>query len=213
MVEGINNVILQGEVYWPELKYTDSGKSLYKAKIKIPVEDQRSGDSNSSFMRITAWEDFADYLDSLPARSKVRVSGRIQERSYTTRDCQRRNTTDIVVNGVEATEEEVGENVFHLRGEIVWPDFKQVGERGTSLFKSKLIIPFFREDDPETLKKAYIKITAWDQLADDLNALGEGAIVEVSGHMQERSWTAPDGNKRVFTDAVVTNFIPVAAEV
>lgn len=211
MQEGINNVVLQGELCWPELKYTQSGKALYKAKIRIPVED-RAGEPNSAYMRIVAWEDFAEYFNTLPPKSRVKVSGRIQERSYNTRDGQRRSSTEIIVEGVETVEDEAGENTFYLKGEIIWPELKKVGINDSSLFKSKVVIPYFREDDPETPRKSYVKITAWNELADDLGALPEGAAVEVSGHMEERSWDAPDGTKRTFTDAIVTNFVPVAAE-
>ena len=212
MQEGINNVVLQGELCWPELKYTQSGKALYKAKIRIPVED-RAGEPNSAYMRIVAWEDFAEYFNTLPPKSRVKVSGRIQERSYNTRDGQRRSSTEIIVEGVSAENiDETGENTFYLKGELIWPELKKVGPNDSSLFKSKVVIPYFREDDPETPRKSYVKITAWNELADDLGALSEGAAVEVSGHMEERSWDAPDGTKRVFTDAIVTNFVPVAAE-
>ncbi len=212
MQEGVNNIVLQGELCWPELKYTQSGKALYKAKIRIPVEDQRSGDSNSTYMRIVAWEDFAEYFNTLSPKQRVRISGRIQERSYNTKGGQRRSSTEIVVEGVETVEDETGENTFYLKGEIIWPELKKVGVNDTSLFKCKVVIPYFREDDPETPRKSYVKITAWNELADDLGALSEGAPVELSGHMQERSWIAPDGNKRVFTDAVVTNFVPASTE-
>ena len=211
MQEGINNVVLQGELCWPELKYTQSGKALYKAKIRIPVED-RAGEPNSAYMRIVAWEEFAEYFNTLPPKARVKVSGRIQERSYNTRDGQRRSSTEIIVEGVEPVEVETGENTFYLKGEIIWPELKKVGINDSSLFKSKVVIPYFREDDPETPRKSYVKITAWNELADDLGALPEGAAVEVSGHMQERSWDAPDGTKRVFTDAIVTNFVPAAVE-
>jgi single-strand DNA-binding protein len=210
--EGINSVELQGEVCWPELKYTSNGKPLFKAKLRIPTTDQRSGDARESYIRVTAWDEFAEFLNSLPPRSRVRVSGRIQERSFTNREGRKQNITDIVINGVEQVESEEGINRFHLRGEVVWPDLKQVGERGTSLFRSKVIIPFFREDDPEktNLRRAYVRITAWDDLADSLGAAGEGTLVDVTGHIQERSWTADNGQKRIFTDAVVTNFVPAA---
>jgi single-strand DNA-binding protein len=211
--EGINSVELQGELCWPELKYTGTGKALFKAKIKTPSVNDRSGEAQDAYLRITAWEEFATFLDSLPARAKVRVSGRIQERSFTNREGKKQNITEIIVNGAEQVESEEGINRFHLRGELVWPDLKQVGERGTNLFRSKVIVPFYREDDPETLKKAYIRITAWDELAEGLNTAGEGTVVEVSGHIQERSWTADNGQKRVFTDAVVTNFVPAATGV
>jgi single-stranded DNA-binding protein len=163
-------------------------------------------------MRIVAWEDFAEYFNTLPPKARVKISGRIQERSYNTKDGQRRSSTEIIVEGVETVEVETGENTFYLKGTLIWPELKKVGVNDSSLFKSKVVIPYFREDDPETARKSYVKITAWNDLADDLGALPEGAAVEVSGHMEERSWDAPDGTKRVFTDAIVTNFVPVAAE-
>ncbi len=207
MVDGINNVILQGELCWPELRYTGNGKALFKAKVKIPTIDERSGEDRSSYLRITAWEDFAEYLDSLPPRSKVRVSGRIQERSFENKEGRKQNVTDIIVDGVETVDSDEGINQFVLQGEVIWPELKQVGERKTNLFKSKVKIPFFREDDPERLRYAYVRITAWDELAAGLDTVGEGNTVKVSGHIQDRTWTAPDtGQKRVFTDAVVTNF-------
>ncbi len=205
--EGVNNVELQGELCWPELKYTSSGKALLKAKIKIPTEDQRSGDQRESFVRITAWEEFATYLDSLDPHVRVRVSGRIQERSFTNREGRKQSVTDIVVNGVETVESTEGINRFHFRGELIWPELKQVGEGGTNLFKSKVIIPFFREDDPERERKAYVRITAWAELGVGLNDLEEGAIVDVTGHIQERTVTMQTGQKRTFTDSVVTNFV------
>ena len=210
--EGINSVELQGELCWPELKYTNTGKALFKAKLRIPTTDQRSGEDRESYIRITAWEEFAEFLHGLPARARARVSGRIQERSFTNREGRKQNVTEVIVNGVEQVESEEGINRFHLRGEIVWPDLKQVGERQTNLFRSKVIIPFYREDDPDhtTLKKAYVRITAWDELAEGLGGAGEGTVVDVTGHIQERSWTAENGQKRVFTDAVVTNFVLAA---
>jgi len=206
MTDGINHVMLQGELSWPELKYTGSGKSLFKAKVRIPTTDQRTGEERQSYLRITAWEDLAEYLNSLEARAWVRVSGRIQERSFTNRDGKRQNVTDIVVDGVETVDSTEGTNEFVLQGEVVWPEMRQVGERNTNLFKCKVKIPFFREDDPENLRHAYVRITAWDELAEGLDAVGEGNLVKVSGHIQDRTWTAENGQKRVFTDAVVTNF-------
>lgn len=206
MTDGINHVVLQGELCWPELKYTGSGKPLFKAKVRIPTTDHRTGEGRQSYLRITAWDEFATYLDSLEPRTWVRVSGRIQERSFTNREGKRQSVTDIVVDGVEVVESEEGANQFVLQGEIVWPELKEVGDNRTSLFKSKVKIPFFREDDPENLRHAYVRITAWADLAEGLDQLGEGEFVKVSGHIQDRTWTTPNGQKRVFTDAVVTNF-------
>lgn len=207
MVEENNSVILQGEICWPELKYTNSGKALFKSKLRIPTTDQRSGEARESYLRITAWEDFAEYLNSLPQGSSVRVSGRIQERSFMNREGRKQNVTDIVVNGVEAVEAGEGENFFLLNGTLQWPELKHVGERGTPLFKAKVKVPYFREDDPETLRHSYVRITAWDDLAESLAQVGEQGAVKVTGHIQDRKWTdTRTGQNRVFTDAVVTNF-------
>jgi single-strand DNA-binding protein len=203
MSEGVNSVILQGEICWPELVYTNSGKALYKAKVRIPVAD-KSGEEKNSYLRIVAWEAFADYLNSLPAKTRVRVSGRIQERSFQNKNGDKQISTDIVVDGVEVASTQDGENFFMLQGEIVWPELKQVGERQTALFRSKVKIPYTREDG--SAGTSYVRITAWDEMAEGLGTLGEGASVKVSGHIQDRTWTTPTGQKRVFTDAVVTNF-------
>lgn len=207
MADDNNSVILQGEICWPELKYTGSGKALFKSKLRIPTTDHRSGESRESYLRITAWDEFAEYLNSLPQGSKVRVSGRIQERSFTNREGRKQNVTDIVVNGAEAVESTEGENFFLLNGTLQWPELKNVGERGTSLFKAKVKVPYYREDDPETLRYSYVRITAWDELADSLGQIGPEGAVKVTGHIQDRKWTDTNtGQNRIFTDAVVTNF-------
>jgi single-strand DNA-binding protein len=205
--EGINSVELQGELSWPELKYTGSGKALLRAKVRIPTTDQRSGDDRESFIRVVAWEELAEYLNSLPPRSRVRVSGRIQERSFQNREGRKQNITEIVLDGAETVDTEEGINRFYLRGALKWPELKEVGERGTPLFHAKTVVPFFRPDDPSTQKKAYIRIPAWNDLAEGLAQAGEDTVVDVSGHIQERTWTNQQGQKRVFTDAVVTNYV------
>jgi len=209
MSDGINSVVLKGELCWPELKYTTTGKALFKAKVKISNTDN-NGEEKSSYLRIVAWDNFAEYLNSLQRGSCVRISGRIQERSFQDNIGQKRNVTDIVVDGVELADGNVGENYFTLQGELVWPDFKQVGERQTSLFRSKVKIPYVRNDG--TLGSSYVRITAWDEMADGLRSIREGDTVKVSGHIQDRSWTDPaSGTKKIFTDAVVTNFTSAGA--
>lgn len=212
MTEGINHVILQGQLCWPELKYTTNGSALFKAKICIPTVDQRTNDDRKSYLRITAWDEFAEYLNSLTARTKVKISGRIQQRSFTNKEGRKQNVTDIVVDGVETTESNEGLNQFVLQGEIVWPELRQVGEYKTSLFKSKIKIPFFRDDDPETLRHTYVRITVWDTLAEEISKIDESQFVKVSGHIQDRTWTSDEGQKRVFTDAIVTNFVVSSQE-
>jgi single-strand DNA-binding protein len=208
--EGVNFVELQGELCWPELKYTSNAKALLKAKLRIPIQDQKSGELRDSYLRITAWEEFAEYLDSLPQKSRIRASARIQQRSYDDRNGNKKRITELIINGVELVESEEGKNGFHLRGQIKWPELKQVGEAGTNLFSSKVVIPFYREDDPSTLRSAYVPITAWQDTAEQLSLMPEGTIVDVTGHVEETS-REYNGQNRVFTNVVVTNVVPYGA--
>ncbi len=207
MTVGTNSAVLQGSIMWPELKYTNTGKALFKCKLKIPTTDERSGEARESLLRITAWEDWAEWLGSLSQGTVIKANTRINERSYT-HEGKKRNVTDLVVESADLVEEGANEgaNFFVLEGTLQWPELKNVGERGTPLFHAKVKIPYYRADEPENLRNSYVRITAWDELAEQLALVGEQGLVKVSGHIQERKWNAPDGQTRVFTDAVVTNF-------
>ncbi len=207
MTEGTNSVVLQGSIQWPELKYTSGGKALFKCKLKIPTTDQRSGEARETLLRITAWEEWAEWLGSLPRDTVIKANTRINERSYNNKEGQKRNVTDLVVESAEIIEDsDEGVNLFVLEGTLQWPELKSVGEQQNPLFHAKVKIPFYRADTPDQLRHSYVRITAWDELAKGLNEIGEQGAVRVSGHIQERKWNAPDGQTRFFTDAVVTNF-------
>lgn len=214
MTEGKNSVVIQGSIQWPELKETSGGKQLFKCKLKIPTTDSRTGESRETFLRITAWDEWATWLGGLERDTVIRANTRINERSYVNNEGQKRNVTDLVVESADyaADGDASGENFFVLEGTLQWPELKKVGpSKDTSLFHAKVKIPYYRADEPDTLRHSYVRITAWDEIADNLNAVGDQGAVKVSGHIAERSWTAPDGQKRLFTDAVVTNFVPVGA--
>lgn len=208
MSEGINTVMLQGELVWPEMKYVGTGKALLRGKVKIPSLDAKTGEQRFTFIRIVAWEEFAEYMNSLPPKANIRLSGRIQERSFENREGQKQTSTEVVVDGVEPVESSEGENTFVLQGELMWPEVKSVGDRQTSLLRAKVRVPYIKQDGTEG--NSYVRITAWGEDADGLGAVGEGGGVKVTGHIQDRSWTDPKtGQKRIFTDIIVTNYTGV----
>ena len=99
----------------------------------------------------------------------------------------------------------LGENFVSLKGKIQWPEFKQVGQNNTSLFKAKLEIPL--EGD----KSQYLKIAAWANIAEGLRDVPKDAFIHIHGHVEERSY---DGTckhckgqeKKYWTEVVVDNF-------
>ena len=98
-----------------------------------------------------------------------------------------------------------GENFVSLKGQIQWPELKTVGQNNSSLFKGKLVIPI---DD----KVQYLKIAAWNSIADGLAEVKNGEFVHIHGHVEERSY---DGackhckakEKKYWTEIVVDNFV------
>lgn len=102
-----------------------------------------------------------------------------------------------------------GENFVSLKGSIQWPELKQVGQNNTYLFKGKLSIPFGEG------KSQFLKVAAWGDTAEALNALGKDAFIHVHGHIEERSY---DGackhckgtDKKYWTEVVIDNFTPLS---
>lgn len=97
-----------------------------------------------------------------------------------------------------------GENFVSLKGKIQWPELKTVGENNSKLFKCKLIIPIGD-------KSQYIKLSAWNSMAEGLNDVPKDVFVHIHGHIEERSY---DGSckhckgqeKKYWTEVVVDNF-------
>ena len=99
-----------------------------------------------------------------------------------------------------------GENFVRLKGKIIKPDLKFVGDYGSSLFKATLAIPVSDGDGNQ-----YVKISSFKH-ADALGELSRGSFVEIHGHIEENVYNGKcrhcggDG-KKYWTEVVVDNFI------
>ena len=100
-----------------------------------------------------------------------------------------------------------GENFVSLKGTIEWPELRRVGQNNTPLFKGKLKIPIGE-------KAQYLKVAAWNAVAEGLEALPKETFVHIHGHIEERSY---DGTckhckgqeKKYWTEVVIDNFAPI----
>ena len=97
-----------------------------------------------------------------------------------------------------------GSNFVELTGKIVYPDFKTVGNN-SKLFKAKIAIPL------EGGRFQYIKIAAWQSLAEGLAELPSGTFVKIHGHIEERKYEGSCrkcGNmeNKYWTEVSVDNF-------
>lgn len=101
----------------PELRYTASGAPVANFTIASTPRsfDRNSGqwkDGETLFMRCSVWRDVAENVaDSLQKGMRVIAQGRLQQRSYETRDGQQRTV-------VEMTVDEIGPSLRYARAQV-----------------------------------------------------------------------------------------------
>ncbi|MDO5049033.1 MAG: single-stranded DNA-binding protein [Actinomycetaceae bacterium] len=101
----------------PELRYTASGAPVANFTVASTPRtyDRNSGqwkDGETLFMRCSVWRDIAENVaDSLTKGTRVIVQGRLQQRSYETRDGQQRTVMELQVD-------EVGPSLRYARAQI-----------------------------------------------------------------------------------------------
>ena len=98
-----NRVILVGRmVSDPELKYTPSGVAV--ANFRIAVDRpfaNKQGERETDFISIVAWRQSAEFAANYLTKGRlVLAEGRLQVRSWTTQDGQKRWATEVVADNV-----------------------------------------------------------------------------------------------------------------
>lgn len=98
----INNVVLLGRlVRDPELRHTEQGTSV--ASFTLAVDSGK--DREAYFIDCTAWKSTADFINTwFHKGTKIALSGKIQTRTWTGRDGNKRKATEVVALNVEFAE-------------------------------------------------------------------------------------------------------------
>ena len=93
-----NKVILAGRlVSAPEVKQTTSGNTVCNFRIAVNRRVSGGDHPESDFFSITAWNNTAEFIGRYFEKgSAICVVGRIQNRSYTDKDGNKRTLTDII---------------------------------------------------------------------------------------------------------------------
>jgi single-strand DNA-binding protein len=102
-MSNINRSILVGRLTkQPELRITPNSASVTTFTIAVDRRPGKSGNKETDFIDIVAFSSTAEaickYLDK---GSLVGVDGRIQTRSYDTKDGQRRKVFEIIADNVQ----------------------------------------------------------------------------------------------------------------
>jgi single-strand DNA-binding protein len=90
----------------PELRFTQSGTAVANFSVaQTPrTRDRATGewrDGQALFMRCTVWQDFAEHVaESLRRGMRVVVVGRLKQRSFETREGDKRTVVEMEVDSV-----------------------------------------------------------------------------------------------------------------
>ncbi len=90
----------------PELRFTPSGAAVANFTVASTPRtfDRQSGewkDGDALFMRCTIWRDAAEHVaESLTCGDRVVVQGRLRQRSFETRDGDKRTVVELEVDEI-----------------------------------------------------------------------------------------------------------------
>jgi len=115
----MNKIILLGRLTKnPEIKYTNSGKvvATFTLAVDRPFASA-DGKKESDFIDCVLWGKSAELLgNSVSKGQRVLVEGRLQIRSYTDKDGNKRYKTEVVCNNFEYIERKGDGNTSNSQG-------------------------------------------------------------------------------------------------
>lgn len=106
----MNKVILMGRLTRePDLRYSSGSNSTAIARFAVAVDRRgqkdRNGNSIADFFNCTAFGKLAEFTDKyLEKGTKILLTGRIQNDTYTNREGQRVNATQVIAEEIEFAE-------------------------------------------------------------------------------------------------------------
>ena len=102
----MNKVILIGRISIdPEKKFTQSGKAVARYSLAVDRPSAKEGTQNVDFIPCITWGKSADFAEKYLTKGlKIAVEGRLQFRSYTDKDGNKRTAAEVVVDKHEFCE-------------------------------------------------------------------------------------------------------------
>lgn len=90
----------------PELRTTQSGKRVASFSLAVDRDFQQSGEKQSDFISVVAWGKTAEFIDKYFCKGRmIAIVGRIQTRTYTDKDGNKRKATEVMADKVSFTGE------------------------------------------------------------------------------------------------------------
>ena len=91
----------------PELRFTNNGTAVANLRVAVTQRIQQDGtwrDGETSFFKVNVWRGQAEnQADSLAKGDRVKVSGRLRQRSWETPEGEKRSVTELEADEVGAS--------------------------------------------------------------------------------------------------------------
>jgi single-strand DNA-binding protein len=89
----------------PELRYTQSGLAVANFTVASTPKawDKKANemkDGDSLFLRCSVWREFAEHVAALTKGTRVIVTGRLVQRSYETKEGEKRTSMELEVDAL-----------------------------------------------------------------------------------------------------------------
>jgi single-strand DNA-binding protein len=85
----------------PELRRTGSGVAVASFTVAVDRDFSSNGEKETDFIDCVAWRQLGEFVDKYFPKGKMAVvSGRLQIRSWTDKDGNKRRTAEIVADNV-----------------------------------------------------------------------------------------------------------------
>lgn len=98
----LNKITVMGRmVSDPELRRTGSGVPVASFTVAVDRDFSNNGEKETDFIDCVAWRQLGEFVDKYFPKGKMAVvSGRLQIRSWTDKDGNKRRTAEIVAENV-----------------------------------------------------------------------------------------------------------------
>lgn len=98
----LNHIVLMGRLTRdPELRRTGSGVAVASFTIACDRDFGQNGQKETDFIDVTAWRNTAEFVEKYFSKGRMAVvSGRLQIRSWTDKDGNKRKSAEVVADNI-----------------------------------------------------------------------------------------------------------------
>jgi single stranded DNA-binding protein len=205
----------------PELRFTLAGLAIARFRIASTPEfyDKQSDsweDGGSLFLTVNVWRQLAeDVAESLHRGTRVIVTGRLRQRSYETKEGEKRTVYEVEADEVSLSlkAQATNETQLTIAGDLIDDPELRFTPAGQPVARFHIAsTPRYRDNATGEWKDGEIlslTCNVWRQLAEDVaESLHRGTRVIVTGRLRQRSYETKEGEKRTVYEIEVDEVGP-----